>query len=426
MLQTLTRYFRRSLVVMTPTPTVASLVGAPSPVQAYPFTVESARQRCTFNGTVAISQVVQLLGLREGDRVLLPAYVCGSELGPFEHAGCVLAFYRVHPNLQIDLADLERALETPTRAVLLTHYFGFPQRDTARARALCDAAGAALIEDCAHALFSTDGAAPVGQIGDYAVFSPRKSLPLADGGLVVGRQALADTPAWPARRPPLLPTLDRVVYGLQQSARAVPGAGGGGRLAIAALLPFAVAIKALRRLVRLPDWAWATADVEGPAAVPFYPCRMSWYGARALRRVDASSVVTARRRHYRQWARALADVDGVSLLFDTLPDGVCPLYCPILVDAPDALVANLAADDVEVFRWWPHLHPAIAWAEHPALVALKARSVALPVHQQLTPEQIDVLAARLRAAVSETANAAVNDVHTDTHVSDTPEARRAW
>src|SRR5204862_263460 len=78
------------------------------------------------------------------------------------------------------------------------------EEDLARAAAACDAtyliscfgfpmpyppAGARVIEDAAHGLFSRDAAGrPLGARADAAVFCPRKSLGTPDGGAVLLRQ----------------------------------------------------------------------------------------------------------------------------------------------------------------------------------------------------------------------------------------------
>ena len=66
---------------------------------------------------------------------------------------------------------------------MLIHYLGFPG-PVQEVRALCQRRGLALIEDCAHALFSRLGDRSLGTFGDLAIFSPWKSLPLPDGGLL--------------------------------------------------------------------------------------------------------------------------------------------------------------------------------------------------------------------------------------------------
>jgi len=349
----LTDYFRQSQVSMTPTPRAAELLRRPGAIDCFPFTRPTAHTRYTFNGTVAINQLVEDLALTTGDRVLMPAYFCGSELGPFEHRGCMLDYYNVAADLQLDLDSLRAALTADTKAVFITHYFGFPQRDAAEVAALCDAHNAVLIEDCAHALFSDDA-----------------------GGC------------------------DRLVYGLQQSARSGHERGGAAwrRLGILALTPVSIAIKLLRKLSPLSPSDWATADVEGPAAVPFYETRISALGLRGLSTSDAENVKATRRENYSHWLEAATSLKDCTPLLPSLPPGVCPLYFPLLVDNPATLVKALAAEGIEAFYWWPHQHPAVDWADYSHLADLKGRVIALPVHQQLGKATIARATALIQSA----------------------------
>src|SRR5690606_29771179 len=118
-------------------------------------------------------------------------------------------FYRVQPDLRVDVADLAARMDRNVRAVLVTHYFGVPQ-DLKPVRALCEQHGAALIEDCAHALFSRAGPSPVGADGDFAVYSLRKSLALPHGGALVSREPHGRLPER-LPRPPRLSTAAKLV-----------------------------------------------------------------------------------------------------------------------------------------------------------------------------------------------------------------------
>ena len=108
-----------------------------------------SRIQLLFGGTAAVYQAARALGLTGKDKVLVPAYNCGHEIEPFLRAGAQVGCYRVDERLDIDLGHLESMLDSTVRAVLVTHYFGFPQPVRA-IRELCDRRGVALIEDCAQ------------------------------------------------------------------------------------------------------------------------------------------------------------------------------------------------------------------------------------------------------------------------------------
>jgi dTDP-4-amino-4,6-dideoxygalactose transaminase len=126
-----------------------------------------------------------------GQRILLPAYVGRSSregsgvLDPIEACGLPYDFYRVDVSLHADLSDLQvRLREAPVFAVLVIHYFGFPDPEIMEIRELCHKHGALLIEDCAHTLDSCFGQGNLGTIGDVSFFCIHKILPADDGGML--------------------------------------------------------------------------------------------------------------------------------------------------------------------------------------------------------------------------------------------------
>jgi len=163
-------------------PSIPSLLGVGTPVHA-------------ISGRMALASGLKLLGLGKGDRILLPAYHCTALVEPVVWRGITPDFYRVGADTRIDLDDVARRVTPTTRALFAIHYFGFPQ-PMARLRAFCDERGLLLIEDCAHALFGTEGGRPFGTTGDIAIGSTWKFLPVLDGGLLVSaRRDLSAVPA---------------------------------------------------------------------------------------------------------------------------------------------------------------------------------------------------------------------------------------
>ncbi len=61
----------------------------------FPVNLPESRRRYTYNGSAAIHAALQDMELQPGSKVLLPAYGCGAELGPFEQLGCELYFYDI-------------------------------------------------------------------------------------------------------------------------------------------------------------------------------------------------------------------------------------------------------------------------------------------------------------------------------------------
>ena len=162
------------------------------------------------SGRAALLAGLTALGIGPGDEVLLPAYLCESVVTPVETVGAAAGLLPGRSSFEVDLAALEAAITPKTRAVVLIHYLGFPG-PVQEVRALCQQRGLVLIEDCAHALFSRLGDRPLGTFGDLAIFSPWKSLPLPDGGLLRVNDVRL-RPQVPKQRLPARRTLTRLAY----------------------------------------------------------------------------------------------------------------------------------------------------------------------------------------------------------------------
>ncbi|MCX5704161.1 MAG: DegT/DnrJ/EryC1/StrS family aminotransferase [Candidatus Omnitrophica bacterium] len=131
-----------------------------------------------------IRHACRLLGLGSGTEVLAPAYNCGSEIDALLDSGASVVLYRIDRCCKIDIEDLRSRITSKTKAIYVTHYFGFPQ-GMGEIRELCSIYKIYLIEDCALSLFSSDGLKKLGDCGEIAVFSLPKTLPVPDGGVLV-------------------------------------------------------------------------------------------------------------------------------------------------------------------------------------------------------------------------------------------------
>jgi dTDP-4-amino-4,6-dideoxygalactose transaminase len=324
----------------------------------------------------AIWHGLKALDLPPGKTVLVPSYTCGVELDAILKAGVEVKFYRVDRSARLDLDHLRQLVDGRTGAVFVTHYFGFPQPDLPALVALCTEQRLWLIEDCAHSLYSTYAGRYLGTFGDLGVFSLGKSLPVPDGGAL-----RLNNPSLTARSgavpPPLGPCLNGVLSSIGAYLRVNCGAAGAaaGRWGIAA--PAALA----RRL-----WGAAGPAADGPAPHMTFDVRTADWGASAvsryiLSRIDHHHVFQRRRANYQFLVSELESVPALRPLHSTIPEGVCPLCVPVLVDDPLSLHEHLRRRGIHTDLFWSTFHERFPRDDFPDAVALKTHLVALPVHQ---------------------------------------------
>ena len=119
--------------------------------------------------------------------VLLPCYVAEGVIQPFRVAGFELRFYRLGAALQPDedhVGELLDDLQGPPVFMLL-HYFGYPSAAPSLLARLRQA-GVLVVSDCAHApLTRTEDGTPLGDLGDVALYSLNKFIPVCDGAILV-------------------------------------------------------------------------------------------------------------------------------------------------------------------------------------------------------------------------------------------------
>jgi UDP-sulfoquinovose synthase len=147
------------------------------------------------SGTAALHLALVALGVHDGDEVITTPMTFCSCAHVIEHAGATPVFADVDPvTMQIDPAQIERAMGPRTKAIIAVDYGGHPCQieeiiKLARARDI------AVIEDAAHSLGAAVGDRPVGSIADVTAFSfyATKNITTGEGGMITTADAdLAD------------------------------------------------------------------------------------------------------------------------------------------------------------------------------------------------------------------------------------------
>jgi dTDP-4-amino-4,6-dideoxygalactose transaminase len=151
----------------------------------------------TGNGTDALYLILTALACKSGDEIIVPAWGCFATAEAVSRAGLTPVFCDVDPGTFVGGAKEMAPLIGPkTKGVIAVHLYG-QAAPVKELKALCDAHGLFLIEDCAQAHFSKEGSAYTGTTGIASAFSfyPTKNLgALGDAGAVITRdEALAQT-----------------------------------------------------------------------------------------------------------------------------------------------------------------------------------------------------------------------------------------
>ncbi len=145
----------------------ASLMGV-----RYALAVNSCSS-AIFLGLVAI-------GIKPGDKVLIPGFTFAAVPSAVVHAGAQPILVEVGDNYRIDMEDFANKLTDHVAAVVISHMRGHTS-DMDAIMSLCDARNVPVIEDAAHSLGTTWKGRKIGTIGRLGCFS-FQSYKLVNGG----------------------------------------------------------------------------------------------------------------------------------------------------------------------------------------------------------------------------------------------------
>ena len=138
------------------------------------------------NATQALHLALAALSIGEGDEVLVTSYSWISSASCILMQNAIPVFCDIESeSLGLCPKDLESKITPLTKAVVVTHMFGYPALIEEIAD-ICKKHKLALIEDASHAHGAEVNNKKTGTFGDISVFSlhQRKSLSVGDGGLL--------------------------------------------------------------------------------------------------------------------------------------------------------------------------------------------------------------------------------------------------
>lgn len=358
--------------------------------RSLPFPFSAPRRDSFYVARGGIYHLARALGCGDGGTVLMPDFHSGTEVWAVRAAGATIRYYHVGRDMQVDLDEVKALCDPRPRAFYLIHYLGWPQ-PVSEVQALCRERGIPLIEDCALSLLSHVDGRPLGTFGDYSVFCLYKSLPVPNGGLLVqntdGPRALDGLKLRPCSRTSVAARATDLMLMWLRSRSELPGAAlmrgkrGAGwmldRLGVARLPVGDIS----------PEFSTAGYDT-GKLDIAMSP-----WSAAILDNLDYEAIAWQRRENFLRLAGRLAG--RVTLARQDLPEGVCPLFLPILVPNKAAVARELHASGIQAVEFWNYGHPGVEGHAGPDAVFLRRHLLELPIHQDVTPAQIDFMADRV-------------------------------
>lgn len=137
------------------------------------------------SGTSALYLALLSLGIKRGDEVVLPTYVCTAVLNAVNYTGAVPVFTDINSyDFNVSYKDTVRKMNNKTKAIVIPHMYGIP----ADIEEFLDL-GIPVIEDCAQSIGAKFRNQKVGTFGDMSIFSfyASKLLTTAKGGAIYSK-----------------------------------------------------------------------------------------------------------------------------------------------------------------------------------------------------------------------------------------------
>lgn len=347
------------------------------------------------SGRTALYHGVKAIALPKNSTVLVPAFHCGVEVEALVRAGCSLSFYNIKKDLSIDFDALNDSVNEATKAIVIIHYFGFSQNMT-KVMQFCHDKGLLLIEDCAHALYSSFRGRWLGTFGAFGAYSLRKTIGLPNGGgLLCNSPELSDPPA--AKKDfglGLLKSTVKSILEFKKNQISVCG-----RISSAALSLFA----AMRNKVTV-DLSTTRSASDGSnfdIQRRSYGKAINWLSLPLLRKESYERTINKRRENYRMLGEMLKDAHNSAKPLKGLDDGVCPLCYVVCVEKRAPVVSEMRRNGVSPFIFGTTPDPSLILRDRSDLKFLSEKLIGLPVHQQLRERDIESVAVTFLKAVKD-------------------------
>ena len=357
--------------------TLWDFLPAPSE-RVVPYPLSEANRRSFVVARSGIYQLFRALRFKPGEKVLVPDYYSGNEVAAIRAAGASIEFYPIRRNLEPDIEALARLAKCGPREIYAIHYLGWPQ-PIREIQALCQKHGSLLVEDCALSLFSEVDGKPLGSFGDYSVFCLYKTLPVPNGGILVqNRNALPELRALELEQCPHISAAGRSAELALETLRSRCDWVGKALFTVKQRVGRGLRAASVRQ-VPVGDIGWDIGNVN---------LAMSGISHSILRGIDHARIRRVRQENFRRLQNRLAG--QVKMLREDLDPGVCPLFFPILVSNKHEVAEALRKRGIEAVEFWNDVqnNPCVGGDAR----FLRAHVLELPIHQGVTPAQVDYIA----------------------------------
>lgn len=324
----------------------------------------------------AIYQGCKALGLKKGDGVLAPGFICNTVTLPMEKAGLRIHTFNLNKDLSIDWDDLLKNFKRSSKikALVWYHYLGIPI-EFEEVQEFCKQYNLLFIEDCAHGLFTQINGKPCGLGGDISVFSIFKMIPVLHAGALV-----INNPKYRLKAKPK--SLDLSQDYLENLSK----------IELYRHQLYMQSLNTRSQVLRIDYKSFAKiALVNQTHYEKLY--KIDDVSRTVMLNTDPNSVRQKRANNFKFYLKQFKEIS----VFKSLPNGACPLSFPIWTKERNALRKRIEKQGVEGLTYWPdYLLPKGAIKKHPNSKWLADSILSIPCHQDLGIDELNYVTKTLK------------------------------
>jgi len=255
------------------------------------------------NARTALKILLSELKFSSNDILLLPNLICDVVLHPISDLGIKYFYYKININLEPDWEYLNSLISEKknVKAILIVHYFGNPNF-VEKYLEFSRINNIEIIEDNAHGYGGKYNGKDIGNISNWGISSPRKTLNLPSGGVLYAPHNISNS----------IELYRFPVFNLREFFKIV-------------LFFFPFWFRQIKSF-KFKSIDWSNPELFISRAEK--DCKIDFFSKFIIDSTDWTNVQENRSRNWILW-NEFAHNNGLVPVFKTLHNGACPWMLPL-------------------------------------------------------------------------------------------------
>ena len=311
-------------------------------------------------GRTALEQGLFHLHL-QNTAVLIPEYICETVVKTFTSLDISIIYYPINDDLSPKWDVVETLFNKNVKSILMVHYFGIPQAIN-NFKKFANNKNIFLIEDNSHGCFGIIDNQLLGTFGDIGISSPRKSLPIINGGMLFSKTDISNLAKLPLEPCSILIAIIRNYIGIILDC-------------VPSLKTHLISIKNTDSNIDIKNYSIDRSSYQTIQSSKNYNKRVEIY------------------KIWQEWSKR----NTLNPLFTDIPETIAPMCFPILCDSieqKETIMQFFLGKNIAAFSW-PDLPENVKEPNNTGS-SIYNRTICLPIHLKMNPIKMKKLLQKLK------------------------------